>query len=493
MTNIQSDNNRLLSPLKPQPLWDIFESICQIPRPSKHEEQIIKWVLDFAKHYRLEALKDKAGNIIIRKPATAGYENRKGVILQCHLDMVPQKNNSTYHDFTKDPIKPRIIDGWVYATDTTLGADNGIGVAAALAVLSSTEIKHGPLECLFTFDEETGMTGAIELQPNLLQGDILLNLDSEDYGELFIGCAGGIDTVAKIDFNKEVTPSSMTGLKVHLKGLKGGHSGIDIHKGRGNSNKILNRFLWLAQKSFDFRLSEINGGTLRNAIPREAYAIIAIKSEHKNAFVDFAQQYLSTLKNELVNTDPQVSLTTEAIDLPTHVIDIVTQSKFINAVYACVNGVFKMSTDMPGLVETSSNLAIIKMKDNSLYIESLQRSSVDSQKDDVKDAVASCFLMIGAEVTHNGSYPGWQPNPKSEILEVTKKVFKDLTGTDCKVMGIHAGLECGLLGKIYPHWDMISFGPTIKGAHSPDERVDIQSVEKFWIYFLEVLKNIPAK
>lgn len=494
MTNTNTNQTKqILHSLKPQPLWDIFENMCAIPRPSKHEEKIQKWVLAFAKTHNLEAIQDKAGNIIVKKPATKGMENLKGVVLQGHLDMVPQKNNDTKHDFVTDPIRPQIDGEWVKATGTTLGSDNGIGVAAALALLSSTTISHGPLEALFTFDEETGMTGAIELEPKLIQADILINLDSEDDGELFIGCAGGIDTVAELNYNTIKTPNAFIGLKISITGLKGGHSGVEIHLGRGNSNKIMNRLLWLAQKEFNFAIHELNGGTLRNAIPREATAIIAIDPSQKDSFIKFTNQFLKTVQSELSATDPNVNITTTDIVTPENVIEKSTQEKFLNSIYACPNGVFRMSADFPGLVETSNNLAIINMKNGLIKIETLQRSSIDTQKDDIKDSVASSFLLMGANVKHSGSYPGWKPNPKSEILDIVKSVFKSMRGHDPKVLAIHAGLECGLLGTKYPNWDMISFGPTIRGAHSPDEKVNIKAVEFFWDFLLEVLKHVPKK
>ena len=485
--------SKILNQLKPQLVWDIFESICQVPRPSKHEEKIQAWTLNFAKEHGIEAFQDKAGNVILRKPATPGYENLKGVVLQSHLDMVPQKNNDTVHDFLTDPIKPRIDGEWVKATGTTLGADNGIGMASSLAVLVSPEVKHGPIECLITFDEETGMTGAFELEPGILKGDILINLDSEDFGEIFIGCAGGINTIAKININQQPADKSAAAFKVTVKGLKGGHSGLEIHLGRGNANKVINRLLWTANKKFDLSIAFVDGGTLRNAIPREAFAVVTVAANEKEGFVKFVNEYSAIVKNELATTDAGVLISAEACDVPATVMDKKGMNNYLNAVYACPNGVWGMSADMPGLVETSNNVAIVKSDAEYVTIETLQRSSVDTQKDDIVNAIAAVFELAGAEIEQSGSYPGWKPNVHSEILQTMLKVYKDKYGNEPKIQSVHAGLECGLLGKVYPNWDMISFGPTIRSPHSPDEKVHIESVEKFWNYLVDTLQNIPKK
>lgn len=484
---------KVLHALQPQPVWSIFESICNVPRPSKHEEKIREWILNFAKENNIEAFTDKSGNVILRKLATPGMEDRKGIVLQSHMDMVPQKNSDTVHDFLTDPIKPRIEDGWVKATGTTLGADNAIGLSASLAVMAANDIAHGPLECLITHDEETGMTGAFELEPDKLQGDILINLDSEDHGEIFIGCAGGINTIATLPFKEEATDNDMQAYTITVKGLLGGHSGLDIHLGRGNANKVMNRLVWGGLKDFGLRITSVNGGSLRNAIPRESFAVVTVPAEKKNAFLKYINDFAAIIKNELASTDANVSISAEETAMPAHVMDADTQKKFINAVFACPNGVYGMSADMPGLVETSNNLAIIKTENSAIHFETLQRSSVESQKEDVMRAVSAVFELAGATIENSGDYPGWKPNIKSDILKVMQGVYKNIYGTEPKLQAVHAGLECGLLGKVYPHWDMISFGPTIRSPHSPDERVEIESVNEFWKYLVETLKNAPKK
>lgn len=484
---------KVLANLQPAGLWNLFEEVCAIPRPSKHEERIRAFILDFAKANNIKGITDKAGNVILRKPATPGFENRKAVVMQSHMDMVPQKNNDTQHDFLTDPIVPRIVDGWVHATGTTLGSDNGIGMCASMAVLASKDLQHGPLECLITFDEETGMTGAFELEGGLLQADILLNLDSEDHGEIFIGCAGGENTIAKLNYSPEAPGAGSVAFEISIKGLKGGHSGLDIHLGRGNANKIMNRLLWQSSRQFGLRVATIAGGNLRNAIPREADALVTVPGNNKDAFQKFVNAFSEIVKKELATTDSGVSIVIKEATLPKQVMDSGNQAKFLNAVYACPNGVFGMSADMIGLVETSNNVAIVKVGEGVAQVETLQRSSVESQKEDIAASIASAFELAGCSVERTGSYPGWKPNVQSEILETMKKVFKDLFGTEPKLQAVHAGLECGLLGSVYPNWDMISFGPTIRSPHSPDERVDIKSVELFWNYLVATLKHIPLK
>ncbi len=484
---------RVLGSLNPQAVWNIFEDVCNVPRPSKHEEKIREFILNFAKENGVEGFTDKAGNVILRKPATPGNENMKGVVMQSHMDMVPQKNNDTQHDFLTDPIIPRIVEGWVHATGTTLGSDNGIGMCASMAIMASKELQHGPLECLITFDEETGMTGAFELEGGILQGDILLNLDSEDHGEIFIGCAGGENTIAKIKYTPEACAANTSAFSIVIKGLKGGHSGLDINLGRGNSNKIMNRILWNASRNFGLKVASVAGGNLRNAIPREANAVVVLPNDHKDAFAKFVSDFTVTVQKELATTDPGLQITVEPTSMPANVMDAANQTKFLNAVYTCPNGVFGMSADMIGLVETSNNVAIVKVGDGLAQVETLQRSSVESQKEDIAYTIMSGFELAGAEIERTGSYPGWKPNVKSEILETMIGVFKNLYGTEPKLQAVHAGLECGLLGSVYPNWDMISFGPTIRSPHSPDERVDIKSVEDFWNYLVETLKHIPKK
>lgn len=484
---------RVLGSLKPQEVWSIFEDVCAVPRPSKHEEKIREFILNFAKQHGIESYVDKAGNVILRKPATAGKENLKGVVMQSHMDMVPQKNNDTKHDFLTDPIVPRVVGEWVHATGTTLGSDNGMGLCASLAVMASKTLEHGPLECLITVDEETGMTGAFELEGGVLKGDILLNLDSEDHGEIFIGCAGGENTVAKLNYTSEKPNASDVAFNITVKGLKGGHSGLDINLGRGNANKITNRLLFAASKQFGLRISKVAGGNLRNAIPRESFATVVVPSANKDTFMKYVNEFLSVLKNELQTTDPGIILSAETCSLPDSVMDSASQTKFLGAVYACPNGVFGMSADMIGLVETSNNVAIVKVENGLAQVETLQRSSVESQKIDIANSISSVFELAGFSVERTGSYPGWKPNVHSEILEVMKSVYKKMYSSEPKLQAVHAGLECGLLGSVYPHWDMISFGPTIRSPHSPDERVDIKSVEEFWKYLVETLKNIPKK
>jgi len=484
--------NNILSNLKPALLWQIFEEMCNIPHPSKHEGKITEYVLNFAKKHNIESHVDEVGNVILRKPATPGMESRKGVILQGHLDMVPQKNTDTQHDFLTDPIKPYIDGEWVKAKGTTLGADNGIGVAAALAVMADNSIQHGPVEALLTIDEETGMTGAFGLKPGLFNGSILINLDSEDEGELYVGCAGGIDTTATLKYKEEPVQLGDVAYKLELKGLKGGHSGMDIVLGRGNSNKLLFRYLLHATKKHGLRLSSVDGGSLRNAIPRESFAVVTLPSDKEITFLECIKKYEDIFKNELSSTEPNLVFNAVKTELPAFVMDKESQDKLILSVYGCPNGVIRMSADMENLVETSLNLAIVKSENKQAKVICLLRSSVDSAKEDLSIMVESVFKLAGAEVLHEGSYPGWKPNMNSAILNVCKEIYHKLYGKTPDVKAIHAGLECGLLGGVYPNWDMISFGPTIRSPHSPDEIVNIETVNKFWIYLVEVLKNIPA-
>lgn len=480
----------VLNHLKPERLWFYFAEICKVPRPSKKEEKIASWLIEFAKKQNLECIKDECGNILIRKNAFPGYENRKTVILQSHLDMVCEKNSDTVHDFDHDPIIPRIEGNWVKATGTTLGADDGIGIAVQLAILEAKDIPHGPIEALFTIDEETGLTGAFGLKPGLLKGRVLINLDSEDEGQVFIGCAGGKDTVATLPLSLENTPEGYVGYKISMTGLKGGHSGDDINKGLGNATKLLNRFLWNADKDFGTRISSFTAGNLRNALAREGFADVALPADQAKAFEESAITYYNDLVGELKVTEPDLQFSVTAAEAFPRVWKANLQSAVLNALYACPHGVLAMSREIPNFVETSTNLASIKEKDGVVYMTTSQRSSVESSKKDAGDMVAAVFTLAGAEVEQSAGYPGWKPNPDSELLKLTVNSYKKLFGNEPEVLAIHAGLECGLVGAIYPGMDMISFGPTIKGAHSPDERLDITTVTKFWDLTLEILKEI---
>lgn len=482
-----------LSSLNPNALWSIFEDFCNIPHPSKNEELIVKYVKNMGHELGLETIVDNIGNVLIRKPATPGYEDRLTVILQSHLDMVPQKNNDTQHDFEKDPINVYVDNGWVRARGTTLGADNGIGAAAALAILQNKDISHGPLECLFTVDEETGMTGAFALQKGLMKGDILINLDSEDEGELYIGCAGGIDTKVVFNYKTINVAGESQGYDIIVKGLKGGHSGLDIHLGRGNANKLLTRILWQANRNLSLQLASISGGNLRNAIPREAEAKVVVPMAHSQAFIRSADQLIQQIKKELQNTEPTLEIIIKPCTAPSEIIEPEITTRLLNSLYACPNGVIRVIDDMPDVVETSTNLSIVKSSDGIVEINSLQRSSSDSAKEDLCNMIRSVFELAGASVEHKGSYPGWKPNLDSNILKTMLKVFDNMYDKSPRIKVIHAGLECGIIGGIYPGLDMISIGPTIRHPHSPDEKVEIKSVGFFWDFLLETLKNIPAR
>ncbi len=479
--------------LEPSDVWGIFHQITQIPRPSKKEAKIVKYVVDFAKDHKLDVTVDKPGNVIIRKPATKGMEKCKGVILQSHLDMVPQKNSDKKFDFEKDPIET-VIDGeWVRANGTTLGSDNGIGVAATLAVLASKNVKHGPLEALFTIDEETGMTGAFGLKKGLLKGEILINLDSEDEGELYVGCAGGIDVMAEKKYRQEETPKGHSPYKVTVKGLKGGHSGVDINLGRANSNKLIARFLMQAESDFGIRVAEISGGDLRNAIPREAYTVVLVEESMTKKFTKFVRDYEAMYKAEFAETEPTLSFSAAKCEAPSRVMAEKDQYIIIRALFASPNGVQRMSQAMKGLVETSNNLAIVRCIGGKFVVNNLTRSSVDSAKEATAWKIAAVYHLAGARVTLSGSYPGWKPDMKSPILSVMQNVYKKKYNKIPEIKAIHAGLECGLIGGVYPGLDMISFGPTIRYPHSPDEKVNIESVKKFYDFLIETLKNVPAK
>lgn len=478
--------------LQPKALWTYFDEICQIPRPSGKEEKIISYLMEFAEKYKLDVRKDNVGNVLIKKAAYPGFENKKPVCLQSHVDMVGEKNSSTRHDFDKDPIQPVIEGNWVKANGTTLGADNGIGIAAQLAILDNNEISHGPIECLFTVDEELGLKGAFNIQSQFFDSKILINLDSEDEGELFIGSAGGINTIAKIKIKTKKIPKDYVSFKIIISGLLGGHSGGDIDKGRGNSIKILNRFLWTAPNKLKIKVVRFEGGNLPNAIPREAYVIISIPKKNEQILKDHLNQYVIAIKNELVIIEPNLKIFLTSVKTPQQALNKKSQSRLLNSLYACPDGIIAMSRTMKGLVETSTNLASVKFEGkNEIKITTSQRSSLESSKNNIANAVRSVFNMVNAKVVHVNGYPGWNPNMKSEILQITKKVYKEKFGTSARVKAIHAGLECGLFRDKYEDLDIISFGPTIKGAHSPDEKVDILSTKKFWDLLIEVLKNIP--
>lgn len=480
----------MLEQLEPRSLWQYFEGLNAVPRASKKEDEVIGFMLDFGARLGLETLQDSAGNVIIRKDATTGMENATAVVLQAHLDMVHQKNNDTIFDFNTQGISMFIEDDWVKAQGTTLGADNGIGVAAIMAVLASDTIVHPAIEALFTIDEETGMTGAKGLQPNLLKGKVLLNLDTENDSEIDIGCAGGIDITARRSYIPEACPQDMAGCRLIVTGLRGGHSGMEIHKGLGNANKIMNRLLY-SLLPLDIRLSRIDGGGLRNAIPRESTAFFAIEESTIDLLLSVVAQESAAIKQEFAVRDEDLEIILERCDLRAEeVLPIGVQLKLLQTLYAAPNGVYRMSADFDNLVETSNNIARVKVGGGKIIVKCLTRSSVESSKVDLTNALKSCFELMDAEVSVSGDYPGWTPNPNSEILGVLKSTYRDLFGQEPQVVACHAGLECGLIGNHYPEMDMISFGPTILGAHSPQERVSISSVQKFWRFLVGILKQI---
>lgn len=479
-----------ITKLEPKLVWELFDAITRVPRPSKKEEKIREFLVDFAKKHNIDYQTDQTGNVVMRVPGTKGYENRPCVILQSHMDMVCEKNSDTAFDFDKDPIRTKIVDGWVKAEGTTLGADDGIGMAAALAALLDPALEHGPLEALFTVDEETGLTGAFGLGKGMLTGRYLVNLDSEDEGEIFIGCAGGVDTLAMFRYKTEAAPEGHVFFRVRVSDLSGGHSGDDIDKGRMNSNKLVARLLWNGAQRFGLRLSRFDGGNLRNAIPREAYAIFGIPEADVKEFERLYAEYASEIKAEYAVTEPKLSVTLSASAADT-VIDEATQMSLVYSLVGVPNGVLAMSYSMPGLVETSSNLASVKFADeNRIIVTSSQRSSVESGKYYAMSAVDSVFTLAGAVVEHSDGYPGWAPNPKSQLLDVCRSCYHNLFGQEPKVRAIHAGLECGLFLEKYPALEMVSFGPTMRGVHSPDERLEIATVDKFWRLLTEVLRSL---
>jgi dipeptidase D len=485
--------NQDIKSIEPIEVWSHFADLNAVPRPSKKEEKIIQFMIDFGNKLQLETLVDTIGNVIIKKPASKGMENKKTIVLQGHLDMVHQKNATTEFDFEKQGINMFVDGDWVKAKGTTLGADNGLGVAAIMGILSSKTIIHPTIEALFTIDEETGMTGAMNLDATILTGEILLNLDTEEDDEIGIGCAGGLDVTATRTYEEEEISDHTTAFSIAITGLTGGHSGMDIHKGLGNANKIMNRLLFDGFTNFGLRIIEINGGSLRNAIPRESFAKVVVDSISKEPFLFETIELINQIKNELSTIEPHLNIKIEATLSPKKVMDLGVQEGFLRAIYASLNGVYKMSPDVVDLVETSNNIAKVKVKNGEIMVGCLTRSSSESSKIDLANSIRSSFELAGFEVEFSGAYPGWLPNMNSEILQIVSNTYRKLFEKEPKIMACHAGLECGILGQNYPKIDMISFGPNIKGAHSPDERAQISSTQKFWKLLQEVLKNIPEK
>jgi dipeptidase D len=484
--------NEAIRKLEPTVMWNNFANLNAVPRPSKKEERVIQFMKEFGEKLNLPTVVDEVGNVIIKKPATKGMEDRVTVVLQSHLDMVHQKNAATQFDFNMQGIEMLIDGDWVKANGTTLGADNGIGVASIMALLESTTIPHPALEALFTIDEETGMTGALSLKGGLLDGEIMLNLDTEDDDELTIGCAGGVDVTA-IGKYELVAPKNAVAFSIAIKGLTGGHSGMDIHRGRGNANKIMNRLLLNLSNDLHIEIASIDGGSLRNAIPRESVAVITVSDANKEALKKQIKNFETIIKEEYNTADPKLVVTIEDTDAPKQVLQKDFQYKLVRSMYACPYGIYRMSPDIAGLVQTSNNIARVIVKDGSYQIQCLTRSSVDSEKIDLQDAITSTFDLLGAEITATGSYPGWTPKPSAPIVKLMSDLYKERYHSEAKVSACHAGLECGILGTNYPDMQMISFGPNIKGAHSPDERVQISSVQKYWGFLLETLVRIPKK
>ncbi len=484
----------ILSGLRPTLVWTYFEEICKIPRLSKNEEKIRKYLLEFAHKNNLESKEDEIGNILIVKPASEGWENRKTVVLQSHMDMVGEKNADHPHDWSEDPIRPVHDNEWVMALGTTLGADDGIGIAAQLAILSDKDMKAGRIECLFTVDEESGMTGALNLKPDFFTGKILINLDSEDEGILFIGCAGGIDTVGMLKYTVVPVEEGSAALGIALTGLHGGHSGDEIHKGYGNSVKIMNRFLWNLSNNYDISLSVFDGGNLRNAIPREAFATIVVKKPYVEQVINWIGSFTTILQEEFGDLEKDLKVTVKEVDLPENVMDDESQIRLLNGLTCCPHGAIAWSKEMDNLVETSTNLASVRFIDNNkIEIVTTQRSSIESSKYDVAAMVESCLRLAGAEVVHSDGYPGWRPNINSEILKITQNSYKKLFGREAYIRAIHAGLECGLIYKKFKNIDMISIGPTIRGAHTPEEKIEIRTTQMFWDLLIDVINNIPEQ
>src|SRR5690554_3202048 len=494
-TSLTLDRIMTIKELQPTAIWNYFHDITRIPRPSKKEEKIRAYLLKFADHHGLEARQDKAGNVVITKPATPGKEDVPTVILQSHVDMVCEKNSDVEHDFDHDPIEVVIEGDWIKAKGTTLGADNGIGVAAELAVLAADDISHGKIEALFTVDEETGLTGANSLGKEFLTGDLLINLDTEEEGEIYIGCAGGKGTKAYFEYKEKEVPKKYFWFEIKVKGLRGGHSGSDIDKGFGNANKILTRFIHsISRKKYGMLLSKIEGGNLHNAIPREAHAVIGVKEKYKEDIRVKLNNFLAEIQEELKHSEPNIDIQMDSVQIPSKVINKGATERLILALYACPHGVIGMSEEIPGLVETSTNLASIKMLPNrKIEVGTSQRSSSESQKKYIVNMVTSVFELAGAKTVNNDGYPGWQPNPESELLKVAQKEYRSLYNKDPKVKAIHAGLECGLFLEKYPNLDMISIGPDMTDVHSPDEKMKISSVGKFWDYLVKIVENLPEE
>ena len=482
------DNN--IRNLKPKALWNHFADLNAVPRPSKKEERVTEFMKKFGESLGLDTYVDEVGNVIIKKPASPGMEGRKTIALQGHIDMVHQKNADTDFDFNTEGIKMYVDGDWVKARGTTLGADNGIGVAAAMTILSSSDIPHPPIEALFTIDEATGMTGAKALKGGLLSTTMMLNLDTEDDTELTIGCAGGIDVTATTAYAEISTPAGQKAFKVIVKSLKGGHSGMEIHLGRGNANKLMNRLIYCAQSNFELHVATIDGGGLRNAIPRESFSIVTVAAGKADEFCTFINKMEATLKAEYATTDPELKLTCKIVDVPPKVMEPDFQENLIKAVYACPNGIYRMSPDIDGLVQTSNNVARILAANGDLLIQCLTRGSVDSEKMDLADAIKCTFELAGATVAFAGEYPGWEPKPEASIVKIMGDLYEEMFHKKAEINACHAGLECGILGTNYPDIEMISFGPNIRGAHSPDEKVQISSVQMFWNYLLETIKRI---
>ncbi len=479
--------------LKPALIWQCFDEITKVPRPSCHEEQIREYLMRFADKHGIAVKTDAVGNVVMSKKGSAGHENAPTVVLQAHMDMVAEKNSGVDHDFMKDPIQTYIDGDWVKAKGTTLGADNGIGMAAALAVMADDSLEHGPVEALFTVNEEIGLEGAQNLGEGMISGKILLNLDSEDDGEIFVGCAGGVDTTAVFTYNRSFSPENFKYFKVKVSGLLGGHSGGDIHLGRANANKIIARFIWECSKKWDIEVSSFNGGNLRNAIPREAEAVFGIHSEHSSQVDKFLTEYAASIRNEYKGIEPSMDLAIESVDAPDYCIDSKTSLSLVRALYSAPHGVISMSHDIEGLVETSTNLAAVKMEgDNKIKVTTSQRSSVESRKVDIAGQVEAHFQLAGAEVTHSDGYPGWAPNMDSAIMKIAAESYEELFGQKAAIKAIHAGLECGLFLQNNPGLDMVSFGPTMTGVHSPDEQLLIPTVEKFWKHLALVLKKAAS-